>query len=150
MTRTLLGCLLALLTLGSASWSHAQQADGAAEKAVLELEKQWIQSQRLNNPDLLAPLLADKFVNTSVDGTVRNKAETLAVEKATKYLSSDYPELKVTVFGDTAIATSVWKGQYTDESGKPVNAHSRYTDTWVKMPDGKWRVVASHGSNIEK
>ena len=29
-------------------------------------------------------------------------------------------DLKVTVFGDTAIATSVLKGQYTDESGKPV------------------------------
>ena len=135
---------------GSASLSQAQQASGATEKAILALEKQWIQSQKTNNPDLLAPLLADKFVNTSTDGKVRNKAETLAEEKATKYSSAEYPELKVTVFGDTAIATSVWKGQYTDESGKPVNSHSRWTDTWVKMPDGKWQCVASHGSNIEK
>ena len=109
-----------------------------------------MQSQTTNNPDLLAPLLADKFVNTNADGKVRNKAETLAAEKATKYSSAEYPELKVTVFGDTAIATSVWKGEYTDESGKPAKSHSRWTDTWVKMPDGKWQCVATHGSNIEK
>ena len=150
MKRTWLWCVFALLSLGSASLSQAQQASGATEKAVVALEKQWMQSQKTNNPDLLAPLLADKYVETDTDGKVRNKAETLANERATKYSSVEYQDLKVTVFGDTAIATSVWKGQYTDESGKPVNSHSRWTDTWVKMPDGKWQCVASHGSNIEK
>lgn len=150
MKRTLLGCLLALLALGSASLSHAQQADGAAEKAVAEQEKKWAHAQRTNNPDLLAPLLADKFVQTNGSGEVSNKSETLAEERATKYSSVEYKDLKVTAFGDTAIATMVWNGKYTDASGKPVNAHSRWTDTWVKMPDGKWQVVASHGSNIEK
>ena len=149
MKKTWIWCLVALLSLGSASLSQAQQASGAAEKAVAEQEKQWAQSQKTNNPDLLAPLLADKFVNTSVDGRVRNKAETLAEEKATKYSSVEYKDLKVTVFGDTAIATMVWNGQYT-ESGKPVTSHSRWTDTWVKMPDGTWQCVASHGSPIEK
>ena len=150
MKKPWLWCVFALLSLGSASLSQAEQASGATEKAVLALENQWIQSQKTNNPDLLAPLLADKFVDTSTDGKVRNKAETLAAERATKYSSSEYRITKVTVFGDTAIATSVWKGQYTDESGKPVNSHSRWTDTWVKMPDGKWQCVATHGSNIEK
>ncbi len=150
MKRTWLWFLLASLTLGSASLSHAQQANEVSEKAVLVLEKQWLQSQKANNPDLLAPLLADKFVYTSTDGKVRNKAEILAGEKATNYSSAEYPELKVTVFGDTAIATIVSKTQYTDESGKPASSHSRWTDTWVKMPDGKWQCVASHGSDIEK
>ena len=89
MKRTWLWCLVALLSLGSASLSQAQQANEAAEKAVVALEKQWMQSQKTNNPDLLAPLLADKFVNTSTDGKVRNKAETLAAERATKYSSAD-------------------------------------------------------------
>ena len=97
----------------------------AAESAVAEQEKQWAQSQKTNNPDLLAPLLADKFVNTSFDGRVRNKAEKLAEEKATKYSSVEYEDLKVTVFGDTAIATMVWNGQCTEEYGKLVNSHSR-------------------------
>ncbi len=72
MKRTWLWCLLALLSLGSASLSQAQQASGATEKAVAALEDQWMQSQKTNNPDLVAPLLADKFVDTTSDGKVRN------------------------------------------------------------------------------
>ena len=130
--------------------SQAQQASGATEKAILALEDQWTQSQKTNNPDLVAPLLADKFVETNDVGKVRNKAEFLAGERATKYSSAEYLDRKVTVFGDTAIATGVLKLQGTDESGgKPFNVHIRWTDTWVKMPDGKWQCVASHSSNIE-
>lgn len=150
MKRMWLWCALALLSLGSTSSSLAQDASGATEKAILALEEQWIQSQRTNNPELLAPLLAEKLVNTGPDGTVRNKSETLVNEKATKYSRSEYEETKVTVFGDTAIAASVWKGEYVDETGKPVKSRSRWTDTWVKMPDGKWQCVATHGSNIAK
>jgi len=149
MKRTWFWSLIAMLSMGSASLSHADQASSATEKAILALENQWIQSQKTNNPSLLAPLLADKFIFTNTEGKVFNKAETLAVEKATKYASSEYVDLKVTVFGDTAIAASAWKGQYTDETGKAVTSHARYTDTWVKMPDGKWQCVASHGSDME-
>jgi uncharacterized protein (TIGR02246 family) len=150
MKKPWLWCLIAVLSLGSASLAQAQEASGATEKAILALEDQWLQSQKTNNPDLLAPLLADKFVLTSAQGEVRNKAEMLADEKATKYSSSEYQDMKVTVFGDTAIATSVWKSQFTTKAGKQVSSHARYTDTWVKMPDGKWQCVATHGSNVEK
>ena len=40
------------------------QTTGGTEKAVAALEEQWLQSQKTNNPDLVAPLLADKFVST--------------------------------------------------------------------------------------
>jgi ketosteroid isomerase-like protein len=53
--------------------------------------------------------------------------------------------LKVTVFGDAAIATGDFKAKGTDASGKPL-ANERFTDTWVKMPNGKWQCVASHVS----
>jgi hypothetical protein len=89
MKRTWLWCLLGVLSLGSASMAQAQQASGEIEKAILALEGQWMQSQRTNNPDLVAPLLAEKFVNTSTEGKVRNRAETLAIAKATKFQSVD-------------------------------------------------------------
>ena len=81
MKRTWLWCVLALLSLGIASFSQAQQASGATETAILALENQWSQSQKTNNPDLVAPLLADKFVETSGVGKVLNRAESLATEK---------------------------------------------------------------------
>jgi ketosteroid isomerase-like protein len=148
MKKTWMWCLIGLLSLGSAAWSQAQTT-GGTEKAVAALEQQWLQSQKTNNPDLVAPLLADKFVNTGSDGKVTGKAETLANAKATKYDSADYDDVKVTAFGDTAIATGGFKAKGTDASGKPLDVHERWTDTWMKMPNGQWQCIASHGSLVK-
>jgi ketosteroid isomerase-like protein len=117
---------------------------------VLHAHKpKWLQSQKTNNPDLVAPLLADKFIGTGVDGKLTDRAQLLANAKATKYDSMEYEDVKVSVFGDTAIATGASKAKGTDELGKPIDEHVRWTDTWVKMPSGKWQCVASHVSPIK-
>ena len=148
MKRTWILCSLVLVSLVSAAWSQAQTS-GGTEKAVAALEEQWLQSQKTNNPDLVAPLLADKFVSTGNDGKVTGKAESLARDKAIKYDSIEYEDVKVTVFGNTAIATGGSKAKGTDEKGKPLDEHVRWTDTWVKMSNGKWQCVASHSSPIK-
>ncbi|MGB8477092.1 MAG: nuclear transport factor 2 family protein [Candidatus Acidiferrum sp.] len=148
MKKSLMWCVVGLLSLGSAAWSQAQTT-GGTEKAVAALEEQWLQASKTNNPDLIAPLLAETFVNTSTEGKVTGKAETLASAKATKYDSVDYDDVKVTVYGDTAIATGGFTATGTDADGKPLNARERWTDTWIKMPTGKWQCVASHGSSIK-
>jgi uncharacterized protein (TIGR02246 family) len=148
MKKTLMWSLIGLLSLGSAAWLQAQQS-GGTEKAIAALEQQWLQSQKTNNPDLVAPLLADKFVSTGSDGKVASKAEMLATAKATKYDSVENSDVKVTVSGDTAIATGGFTGKFTDPSGKLVDANERWTDTWVKMPSGKWQCVASHVSSLK-
>lgn len=141
--------LLGLLLAGNPAFSVAQQTTGEIEKAVTAMEDQWLQSQKTNNPDIVAPLLADKFVSTEADGKVSNKAQMLADAKTRKYSSAQYEDVKVTVFGDTAIATGGFKGKGTDASGKPFVEHARWTDTWVKMPSGKWQCVASQDSPVK-
>lgn len=148
MKRMLMFCLICLISLGGPALSQAQQT-GETEKVVATLEQQWLQSQKTNNPDLVAPLLAERFVETGSDGKVMNKTEMLAISKATKYVSAEYEDVKVAVFGDTAIATGGFKAKGTDDSGKPMDIHERWTDTWIKMPSGKWQCVASHGSTIK-
>jgi uncharacterized protein (TIGR02246 family) len=148
MKRPWMLCLVGLLFLVSAAYSPAQTT-GATEKAVAALEQQWMQSQKTNNPDLVAPLLADKFIGTGADGKVTDKAQSLADAKATKYISMEYQDVKVTAFGNTAIATGTSNAKGTDPSGKPLDERVRWTDTWVKMPDGKWQCVASHASPIK-
>ena len=113
MKKALMLCLIGLISLGSAAWTQAQQT-GGTEQAVAALEGQWLQSQKSSNPELPAPLLADKFVNTGSEGKVTAKAETLEIVKTTKFTSVDYYDVKVTVFGDTAIATGGLKGKGTD------------------------------------
>jgi len=148
MKRVWIVCVMALVSLGNAAWSKAQTA-GGTEKAVAGLEQKWLESQRANNPDLVAPLLADKFVSTGADGKVTSKAESLAAAKKTNYSSVDYDDVKVTVFGNTAIATGGFKAKGTDASGKPLNVNERFTDTWMKMSDGKWQCIASHSSPVK-
>lgn len=126
------------------------QTSGGAEQAVAALEAKWLEAQKTSNPDLLAPLLADKFVNTSGDGVVTLKTETLGLVKSSKYISAEYTDVKVTVFGNTAIATGIFKGTGTDASGKTVTVNERWTDTWIKLEQEKWQCVASHASPIKK
>ena len=122
---------------------------GGIEQAVAGLEQKWFDASNASNADMLSPLLADKFINTDSDGKVTNKADTLATVKTTKWQTNQINHVKVTVFGGTAIATGDWEGKGTDSKGKPIDGHERWTDTWMKMSDGKWQCVASHSSTIK-
>jgi ketosteroid isomerase-like protein len=141
-------CALSFLFLAAATWSLAQKNAGT-EKTIADLEQQWLKSQQTNNAAPLESLLADGFTNTSSDGKVTNRAESIAQAKATKCASVDYVDLKVMVFRDTAIAMGTFRAKGTDASGKPLDVNERFTDTWTKMADGKWQCVASHQSLIK-
>jgi ketosteroid isomerase-like protein len=140
-------CFVGLLLLTIAVWPQ-NKSSAATESAVAALEQQWLKAQQTSNPDLIEPLLADRFIETTSDGKMMSKAEALAGTKAAKYASAQYTDVKVSVFGNTAIATGEFKGKGTDENGKPIASPERWTDTWVKMPNGKWQCVASHASLV--
>jgi ketosteroid isomerase-like protein len=150
MKRRLIWSLIGSMSLVSAVWSQAMTS-GGTEQAVAALEQQWLKSQQTNNVDLLAPLLVDTFVETESSGKVTTtKTDALASAKTYKWSSADYVDVKVVVYGDTAIATGIFKGKGTDASGKAINDTDRFTDTWVKMPNGKWQCVASQDTAITK
>jgi len=128
--------------------SAAAAAADSAEQAVTAAENQWLKSQQTNNVELLAPLLADKVVETTDEGKVHaGKEAVLAAAKADTWSSADYTDVKVTVFGHTAIATGTFSGKGTS-AGKPIDVRVRFTDTWV-MANGKWLCVATHDSPLK-
>jgi len=136
-------CVVGLLVLATAAWSQN------IEKAIADLEDQWLQSQKSNNPDLLAPLLADKFITTSDNGKVTGKSEVITSYQLTRWTSAENTNVKVVGYGDTAIAIGTYKGKGS-KNGKPFKAHEQWTDTWIKMPGGQWQCVASQVSPITK
>jgi Domain of unknown function (DUF4440) len=138
-----LWALLAWAVLSGVS-AAAQQNGGAqtAQSAVLALENRWLQSEKTNNPDSAAPLMAAQYVNTWTDGTVLDKMQTLAGARARHYTSVTDEDVKVRVYHDTAIVTGLYSGKGSD-TGKPFDERARWTDTWVKMPDGRWQCVAT-------
>ena len=147
--RSLIWCLLGAVVLTGAASAQTNKAAGT-QQTVVALEQKWLQSQKTNNMDLLAPLLADDVVDTSTEGKLMTgKAASIADAKRVKWASAEYENVQVNVYGDTAIATGIFSGKGTDTAGKPVNVRERFTDTWVKMPDGRWQCVATHGSLIK-
>jgi ketosteroid isomerase-like protein len=58
--------------------------------------------------------------------------------------------VKVTVYGNTAIATGAWAGKGVDGDGSKIDRHERWTDTWLKGADGKWQCVASQQTEAKK
>jgi hypothetical protein len=49
---------------GGTAWSQGKMAGGGTEKAVA-LEQQWLQSQKANNPDLVALLAVGSLQESS-------------------------------------------------------------------------------------
>jgi ketosteroid isomerase-like protein len=148
MKRSFQWFALTFVVLATASFSIAQM-NATTEKTVTDLEQQWLKSQQTNDVSLVEPLLADKIADTSSDGKTVDKAGALAMAKAMKYSSAEYYDVKVTAFGNTAVATGGFKGKGTDASGKPFDANERWTDTWLKMPNGKWQCIASQATPVK-
>ncbi len=116
---------------------------GSVETSIASMEQQWVVAAKAGNPDGVAPLLADSFIGLNSDGTAETKAQALAMIKASKWEINAISDVKVTAFGNTAIATGAWQGKGKQGDGKTVDAHERWVDTWVKMPGGKWQCIAS-------
>lgn len=93
MKRVFVWSVVALLSLMVAAQAKDDMS-GGTEQAVAALEQKWIDAAKASNPDMLAPLLADKFINTSADSKVTGKKETLAAAKAAKWETSQISNVK--------------------------------------------------------
>jgi ketosteroid isomerase-like protein len=115
---------------------------------LIALENKWTEAVKKGDADTVAPLLADNYVTTDADSSMHNKTEALARIRSDKWVTNEISDLKVAAYSNTAVVTGTWIGKGT-ASGKAIDAHERWTDTWVKMPDGKWQCVASHSSSMK-
>ena len=140
--------LLGLLALAGVMSVQAQQA-ADPHKTLMDLENQWLQADKTNNPDMIAAAISDKYLATTSEGQLEDKAKTLEEIKTRKYNTAEYEDIRVTVFGNTAIVRGGYKGSGTEPSGKPFSEHLRWTDTWVKTPAGKWQVVATQYTPVK-
>ena len=131
---------VASVVLAMSATSFAQ---GGVEKALMDLERQWVKAGLASNGEALAPLLSSDFTSVQSDGTVQTKAVYVANTSKAKWQVNDVSDMKVQVHGDSAVVIGVWTGKGTDWSGKAFDGKERFVDTWVKMPDGKWQCVAS-------
>ena len=125
----------------------AQSADAAAVIAALEqrLARAWVERDRAFIDNLLAP----DWSVIDPSGAVLSKQQVLdqtfgSTERRIDAMTID--EVKVRIFRGGAVATGRTRatGSYRGQTG---TATLRFTDVFV-LREGRWVIVASHGSAV--
>ena len=147
--RTTLLAILIVVVLTLAVIPIQAQKDAETEKAILALEQKWLDLELSGQTDQLVTLLADTWVMTEADGRLFNRAGFIADMKNYRFTSSVNSDEKVFVYGNTVIAIGITKSKGTGPGGEAFSETIRWTDTWVKMPSGKWLCVASQVTNVK-
>jgi hypothetical protein len=118
--------------------------------AISNLENDGVKADLAGDPAFYQKVLAEDWTRGDSDGTWYTKAELVKLMADTKNIktnSEKHSELKVRVYGDTAVAT--YKDTYDILIKGEHRAHTIIaTDTFVKL-GGKWKQVASHGSEAK-
>ena len=140
---------IAVATAG-AKEEEKPKAGGDISQSIIKLENQWAKDSVAGNAAGVGALLADDVVIIDSDGTTYGKAESLDQVKKAKWVTNAVSDVKVTVHGNTAVASGVWTGKGTDAKGKAVDTKERFADTWVKIPSGKWLCIASASATMKK
>ena len=119
--------------------------------AISNLENNAVKADLAGDAAFYQKILAEDWTRGDSDGTFYTKAELLklmADKKDIKTNSEKLSELKVRVYGNTAVAT--YKDTYDILIMGEHRAHTIIaTDTFVKM-GGEWKQVASHGASVAK
>ena len=119
------------------------------KKKVLQVMRDWADGYIQHDPVRLdRARAADWTYSGDPSGVVvtRAEADKFFLTDTTKYLSFEYEDLNVRVYGTTAIVMGRENLRW-ENSGKTDSASYRITAAFVKN-DGQWRCVASHSSPI--
>jgi len=119
------------------------------EDAVIQVVRAWLDAIPTRDTARIAPLLADDFVAILPDGRRRVKSEHLKEVAEGTYavqaLSMDEPSVRF--FGGVAVIT-YYQGEESRTFGQDTSGSSVWTDVLVNR-DGKWQIVAEHGSRFK-
>jgi ketosteroid isomerase-like protein len=140
---------LALLVLSPAPLTAQTKLtpDPATQDELQRLETTWNKAHLAGDAVTLDALWADELVVTVPKMPVFNKAQSLAIWRSGKMKFKKYEtsDLAIRTFGETAIVTGALVRERTF-TGKEIHEDWRFTKVYVRR-DGKWRVVAWHGSD---
>jgi ketosteroid isomerase-like protein len=120
------------------------------EGTITHLERDWAAAIVNKDVAALGRLLADDFNGTSPTAHTFPKSTAIDDLKSGKY--SVYmmvlDEISVNVYGNAAVSFTSQEEKST-YAGKETSGHYHFTDVWIKK-DGRWQVVASHGSRFNE
>ncbi|HEX4945347.1 MAG TPA: nuclear transport factor 2 family protein [Blastocatellia bacterium] len=150
MVIALLG--IAALAFGSTSSSFSQKKDKASSNSKAEAEVLQVINERrtaIMRGEDYGHLLADDFLATGNSLTAITKEQVIEGFKKARhnYQLLTHTDLKVRVYGDTAVVTyiSTWK---RTTAGQEMSGQSRFIHVLVKQ-HGRWQIVSTQGTAVE-
>ena len=130
--------------------ADAKLRDAAVVKQIEQLEEARNQAILKGDAAAIERMTADDYTFITLKGELRTKAEIVKgfTSGAFKYQSRTISDLKIRVYGDTAVVTgrSVQKGI---ENGKDYSGEYWFTRVYVKQ-NGAWMTVALQTTMIQK
>ncbi|HZQ22306.1 MAG TPA: nuclear transport factor 2 family protein [Terriglobales bacterium] len=129
---------------------NGSHSGSSIQNQIEKLEQDWAQATMKKGAAAVDEYEADDIMTTDPGGRVTDKEQDKKDLSSgdLKFESMELTDLKVHVYGNTAVATgaNTLKGTY---KGQDIGGTYRFTDTWVKR-DGKWRVVSSQATKVQQ
>ena len=123
-------------------------AEGAETEQLLKrLENDFAQALVRRDTATFERLLAPRFVYTE-DASMMNKAELIRAIMADKITSASNDDMKVHLYGDTAVVTGILHTTGSGKEGK-FDRRYRFTDTWL-FRENRWQIIAAQDYLIKK
>jgi len=146
--------ILFVVTFPGSGQQTNKSAIGVEKKTVEEqlrqLEREWDDASVRKDITALGRILSDDFILITASGTVKNKAQLIDSIKSTDLVVEPFEteDVMVRIYGDTAVLTGHFtqKGSY---QGKSFSYQFRYTDVYVKMPQG-WQGVSAQATLMKQ
>ena len=109
---------------------------------------EWREALLNNNLPAIDRLLADDYLGIGANGTLETKADVLAMHRSgdLKFAQLNLSDLKIRVYGDTAVVTS--KADVTGtRDGRDISGRYRYTRVYSNR-GGQWKIVSFEASRV--
>jgi ketosteroid isomerase-like protein len=117
------------------------------EVELWDAERRLQAAQLASDVEGLDSLLDDRLVFTGPAGRLYSKQDDLELHRSGRQVLSRVEEEDLSVLVDGTIGVSWFLGTLEGAvDGEPFAARVRYTRTWTRGPEGRWRLLAAHVS----
>jgi len=141
--RALLSLAVAVAACSAAGENTTASISEATGADILRLDSLWEAVEASRDTAAQSALMADKFV-IRFSGFVQQKAEYLAqvANDSTRYIRRGSTGGYAIVHGPTAVSGGLYAASSLNGADTLTFA-ARWTTTWVRSADGKWRALAT-------
>jgi ketosteroid isomerase-like protein len=129
--------------------ARTPEQNNSVEQAVLKVTQEWLVADERHDRTALNRIIADDFLGTGPMGTTVSKKDIIPREGTAADahgLSINGQDIKVRVFGDSAIVTG--RG-VPKTSGQEERGELRFTLVFIRRADS-WQMVGAHLSAVPR